>query len=612
MWKRDYITKREVGLFFVLVGLGGGGLPFLLDGLGVGEYAGIGPTQRLILIICTGLLLFGLSLLPLGNIPVVLAPQPVSPPSLPTTRYPKPVLLLIALALLAFIGYFFIYNLYAFALFQFPFDYDQGEGFELVDTLLLSQGELPYKNIDQYPFYSSNYPPVFHLAIVPLVWLFGAHYWTGRLVGYLGTLITAALIGYGVQRAGKRWWLSLLCGLAYLASNYIYQVGPLFRQHLFMVMFETLAIIAVSLVVEREDHIGKRDNRGWLVVMVWLLLAGYTKQLAYATVVAVFLFFFLRQWKRAILWAIPFGLVTIAIFLGIDWATDGYWRLNSITANLNPFVPGQAVGLYQQWFQLHTLLVVVAGIWVIYEIYGGRLSVFGLWFVLATVNGVSAGKWGAGPSYFATAIAASCLLTGIAFNQLLDKQSHRPHWQAAFLGLIPLLFLWQANLMFHLPTHTPFLRTVAQLLGKPTEIWAAPQTSCSAPRPPEAIPYVDNMGYTLIGRPPTKADRDAGIQLATLIAQAGDSPAFSEEAGFNLYLGREVITNPTQLLNLFNNGYGDLNQMLTMLNQQQFDSVLLRAQFYPYPVLAMIGERYETKHLVQMNGFVYCLMQPKS
>lgn len=117
------------------------------------------------------------------------------------------------------------------------------------------------------------------------------------------------------------------------------------------------------------------------------------------------------------------------------------------------------------------------------------------------------------------------------------------------------------------------------------------------------------MGYTLIGRPPTRADKDAGIQIANLIAQ-GNTPAFSEEAGFNLYLGRDVITNPTQLLNLYNNGYTNLTEMLDMLDQQQFDTVVLRAQFYPPPVLDVIGQRYKTQHLVQMNGFVYCIMKP--
>ena len=155
---------------------------------------------------------------------------------------------LIALALVAFVGYFIVYAIYAIELFKFPFDYDQGEGFELMDTVLFSQGEWPYRDNNVYPFYSSNYPPVFHLAIVPLVWLFGPHYWTGRLVSYVGTLITAAAIGYAVQRKGKRWWLSVLAGLAFLASNYVYHVGALFRQHLFMVMFETVAVVLMTVL----------------------------------------------------------------------------------------------------------------------------------------------------------------------------------------------------------------------------------------------------------------------------------------------------------------------------------------------------------------------------
>ena len=81
---------------------------------------------------------------------------------------------LIGLALLAFVGYFIVYGIYAWQLFKFPFDYDQGEGFELVDTLLFSQGEWPYRDNNSYPFYSSNYPPLFHVIIVPLVWLFRA------------------------------------------------------------------------------------------------------------------------------------------------------------------------------------------------------------------------------------------------------------------------------------------------------------------------------------------------------------------------------------------------------------------------------------------------------
>lgn len=532
------------------------------------------------------------------------------------TYLPK---ILIGLALLAFVGYFVVYNLYAVALFRFPFDYDQGEGFELMDTVLFSQGEWPYRDNDSYPFYSSNYPPLFHVVTVPLVWAFGPQYWTGRLVSYLGTLITAVAIGYAVQKAGKRWWLSALAGLAFLASNYVYHVGPLFRQHMFMVMFETVAVVYLARTVEKEEADGRLRNKRLLVVMLLLLAAGYTKQLAYATVAAVFIFLFLRQPKRAITWAVPFAAVTGLIFLWINIATDGYWFLNTVTANINPFVPGQVEGLFRQWFRLHIVITVVAALFAIYQLYFERLSLYSVWFVAAVINSITAGKWGAGESYFATAIAASCILTGLAFNRLLIWAKNKPFTinnsqlnvnHLALTIAIPLLFLFQANQLFHMPTHTPALAAIADTFGRPTEVMIAPQTSCSAPREPEPIPYVDSAGVSLLGRLPTAADTAAGIEITNHIL-AGETAAFSEDAGFNFRAGRDIVTNPTQLLNLYNNNEVDLTEMITMLNEQAFDTIVLRAQFYPPPVLDAIGQQYETTDLVQMNGFVYCIMHPR-
>jgi hypothetical protein len=519
--------------------------------------------------------------------------------------------ILIGLVLVVFIGYFIVYNIYAFSLFRFPFDFDQGEGFELMDTVLFSRGQWPYQDINSYPFYSSNYPPVFHLVVVPLIWLFGPQYWTGRVVAYLGTLITAAAIGYAVQRETRRIWLSILMGLAFLASNYVYHVGPLFRQHMFMVMFETLAVVLVTIVIQREEETGKRNNRGLLVVMILLLLAGYTKQLAYATVFSVFIFLFLRQTKRAILWAIPFTAVTVLIFFMIDIATDGQWLTNTITANINPYIPAQGIGLLRQWFELHTVLTVAAAGLAIYQLYFERLSAYAIWFVVAAANGITAGKWGAGESYFATAIAASCILTGLAAGRIITWSERKgPRWNVAALSIFAILFLVQANKVFHWPTHTPALRTIAAAVGKPVETYVVPQTSCSAPRAAVAVPYVDSAGVGLLGRPPNDQDIEAGQRIAQFVL-TGETAAFSEEAGFNLYVGRDVITNPTQLLNLYNNRQVDLTEMLAMLDNQQFDTVIFRAQFYPPPVLEVIGQRYETTELVEMNGFVYCLLSPR-
>ena len=465
---------------------------------------------------------------------------------------------LIGLALLAFVWYFVVYNIYAFSLFRFPFDYEQGEGFELMNVVWYSRGETPYRDTSAYPFFSTNYAPVFHLIILPLVMLFGPEYWTGRLISYLGTLITAGAIGYAVQRESRRWWLAIISGLAFLASNYVYHVGPLFRQHMFMVMFETVAVVWLAVPVDREESTGQKSNRGWLVGMALLLLAGYTKQLAYATIAASFIFLFLRRWKRAIAWAIGFVLATGAVFALLYWLTDGYWFISAVASNINRFVPGQTVAILRQFVSLHLVIVIASALFAVYQLYFDRLSIYSIWFVLAALNGLTAGKWGAGESYYATAVAAACLVSGLAFDRVLrwgelggtrrnsgelvgtqgnsrnSKLKTRNSLSPILLALTALLYLFQANRVFHMPTHTPFLQSIAAAVGQPTYVEIAPQTGCSAPLPTEKVYYVDSAGVSLLGVPPTDQDTEAGHAISALVA-ATDTPSFSEDAGFNFY-----------------------------------------------------------------------------
>ncbi|MBC7870425.1 MAG: hypothetical protein H7Y09_06260, partial [Chitinophagaceae bacterium] len=129
------------------------------------------------------------------------------------------VLLGIALTILLF--YLVVYAVYAVNLMRFPFDYDQGEGFELVDVMLFSQFKWPYANIEQYPFYGSIYPPLYHILLVPFAWLFGPEYWYGRLFSFASTLVAAGAIAYAVYRQAGRTknahFIGLLSGLAFLS-----------------------------------------------------------------------------------------------------------------------------------------------------------------------------------------------------------------------------------------------------------------------------------------------------------------------------------------------------------------------------------------------------------
>jgi 4-amino-4-deoxy-L-arabinose transferase-like glycosyltransferase len=522
------------------------------------------------------------------------------------------ILLLAALAI--FLGYFAGFGVYAVNLMQFPFDYDQGEGFELVDTILFSQGRWPYQDTEIYPFYSSNYPPLFHILAAPFVWLFGPAYWYGRLLGTLATMVTAAAIGFAVYRDGHNRLVAVLSGMALLASNTIYHIGPLFRQHMTMVMFETLAVVVLAHVNEIPDT-GKR--RWALVVGLALVLAaGYTKQLALATAIAVVAFLFIRQPRRGIISTASFGAVGVAIFLWMNAATQGQWWLQTIAANVNTYIADQAIGLFRLWFSLHGFLLVPAALYVVYELYFDRLSLYSLWFIAATANSVLSGKWGAGDSYFATAIAGLCMLSGLFAsrtlvacwtfpeNYLSRLFVHRfrqiaPQLAILAAAVVPLLYLGYGRAVFHMPTEGAIFGTLAQAFNI---------------QPNAHGNFYDSAGriaggYADIGHLTTQSDLDAGHQIVSMIRET-ELPVLGEDAGFNLAAGKDVVTNPTQLLNLANNGSFEGSGLIEMLVNQEFGLVILRASFYPEPVLEAIHDAYMPTETIHMNGFDYVILRP--
>ncbi len=511
------------------------------------------------------------------------------------------------LLLAAFVALSFsllVYIVYAINLLGFPYDYDQGEGFEVHDSVLFSHLQLPYRDTETYPFYASNYPPLFHVMAAPFARIFGPAYWYGRLLGFLGSLAAAAAIAFAVYReGGRRKSIAALSGLAFLSSNFVYHIGPLFRQHMMMVMFETLAIVVLS------RSFPQRDRRGIAIALLLLICAGYTKQLAAISALAAIAWMLLRGPGRALRWTIAFGLVGGAIFAALNLASDGQWWLQAIVANVNEFDRQQALGLFILWFKLHGFLLIPACLLLIYETYFDRLSLYSLWFAAAALlGGLASGAWGAGDSYFATSIAALCILSGICFSRILGGSLRLPRLlqfppgsslRAASLLLIPLLYLGYARATLKLPTDGHF-QDIASLLGVEGNVRSNFYDAAT----------FRVGGYAHIGYHLSEADRAAGDQIVALIRETG-GPVLSEEAGFTMAAGRDVVTNPTQLRNLDLAGRFEGDQLVAMIERQEFGLVILRALFYPPAVLEAIDRFYIHRETIHMNGFDYLILYPR-
>jgi hypothetical protein len=507
------------------------------------------------------------------------------------------------LAVLVYVGYLIVYVVYAVDLFRWPFDYDQGEGFELYDAILYSQGEWPYRDNAVYPFYASNYPPLFHLLIVPLFPVFGQGVIAGRIVSFTATLVIGGAIFVVVRRKVGGGLIPLVSGLAFFASNYVYQIGPLCRMHLTMVMFETLAI---AFIAEFEHP--RHGRRNLILGLLMLLCAGYTKQMAVFTVVAALSYVFLRDVKRAIAAGVVLLAVTGTIFWLLNVSTEGQWWVNTIQANVNEFDYRQTVFLFGQWFQLHTVFVLLAAGYLVYELFWDRLSAYSLWFFFSLGAGALSGKWGAGFGYFTTAVAAACLTSGLALGRL-RKVGCRPKiagrrvqvaGPALLAILVPVLYLLQAPRMLHIPTTGPVLGSLARVLGVDDTLIEGDCTT---------FQYHDTMGYTQLGHLLTAGDYAVGEEILNYVRTA-DGPALSEEAMFSLLVDEPVVTNPTQLLNLYKNNLLDTTGIVERINRQEFGVVIFRAQFYPQPVLEAIGQNYRPVEHLCMNGFYYHILWP--
>ncbi|HOR01602.1 MAG TPA: hypothetical protein PLJ35_22535 [Anaerolineae bacterium] len=498
--------------------------------------------------------------------------------------------LLIGLCLLYYLG---VYAIRANALLRFPFDYDQGEGYDVNSAWLLSRGESIYGSPDRYPFYSSNYPPVYALLLAPLVAAFGPQLALGRALSLAATALAVVTIAAAVHTETGRWRPAVGAGLFFLASPYVYHVTPLARINALMVALALLGVFAVSQGARAKGA----SALAWLAAGGALLLgAAYTRQTALDAVGAALLYLMLRNWRRGLALGLTVLGLGAALYLWLDAATEGGFSLNVFWANANPFSREQALAYWRNFLAVHPLLVLAGAVVLV----GGLahrglkgLSAYGLYFLASLGVAVGVGKWGAGESYFLGAIAAGCVLLGQAWGWLEATVGRLlaaappfggRRWRAMLAagGLVVVagaLFVVQLRCAWHGPLEQPD--------------WGL---------------YDRGLQADVLSRLPTEEDLLAGEQIVEHIRQVrGD--VLAEECGFVLAAGRPVLGNATQQLNLYEAGLHDPAALVAALHAGRISLVVLNAERYPAPVLRAIGQNYHTITLYEMNGFHYRVLQ---
>ncbi|MFN8524738.1 MAG: hypothetical protein U0821_16700 [Chloroflexota bacterium] len=453
-----------------------------------------------------------------------------------------------AIAYVALVGYLLIYLDHVRTLAAYPFDFDQGEGYDLNSGWLIAQGRPIYTDNASYPYYSSNYPPVFSYLLAAIVSSTGPQLAAGRLLSAASAILAAIVIGACAFRVSGRGALGGLAGLFFVASSYVYHVTPLSR-----VNATALLIALLGLAAARCGGLV-----GALLAAVLFVAALFTKQTMADAVAAGLLALFLARRYLGVL-----ATSLVLVLGGTCWAVldgthGGSFFTNAFVGNVNPFSVFQAVAYYRNFLETHGILVGLAAFAVYRSARARSVGAFELYWAASMGLALTVGKWGAGESYFLAPIAATCILATRPLAWALDAGRARPLTK----GIVGGLLMLQVVLLAHGP-----LYAYAPIL---------------ADRGAQA---------SVLGRAPGAGDVAEGMRLVARI-QKESGPVLAEDPGYALAAGRDVVGNATHLRNLHQAGAWDSSALIGDLERRRFAFVILDAELYPEPVLAAIGRYY--------------------
>lgn len=559
-----------------------------------------------------------------------------SHPSLPLS--PKGFILLLLLPLL-----FYTFSLLRFMLatVPYPWELDQGEGHNVWSAWLLMQGRGPYLDLNHYPFFDINYPPLHFVLMIPFLWVFGPSLAAGRLLSDLGLFALAWAVGAIVWRYTRRRTATALSVLLILANPYLYIFGIIASVNVSQVMLGAWGLYFLGRALDQIEPDGtvtpapKINRPALLIGLAFLLAALYTKQQALDTVAAGFLFLLWRRPKLAVVCGAAFLAIGGGLFLLIDRLTAHQFYINLVKVNLNDFLPRQLREQWQAYALTHAPLLLLAAAYTLTTLRTkNRLSLWLLYLLTTTLGSIAVGKFGASETYFYSSITAVAITAGLITAKVINLASSQKLLVAAGRlypkGYVPaqaddhnesplpngeeIAFQSENSPTSHPKSLSPHpssfiphpssLLLALLLLAQIVLFYHTPET----PHPWKDFIKGHSGNYVLFGQLPTEADRAAGQRLADLI-KAAHPPVLTEEASFAMVNGYEVVTNPSNILVYNQAGLWQGQELNRMIQERRFSLILLHGHFLPGFIQEQIQINYRQAEVVRLNGGEYVVWE---
>ena len=212
-------------------------------------------------------------------------------------------------------------------------EFSQPESVVAAQTMMLVRDGTFYNSLRDYPYTVNAYMPVFYLLDSVLIRVGIPAFVAGRLISFtalMGIFFVCwrLLMLYTKGNRYCAWIGTLLCASTSLLTSWG-TVGQV----------DTLAVCLALTSFYQYSRYRFGNSSALLLAGLFAVLAVFTKQTMLAAPTAIFLcLLFERAWKTALVFGVSLAGVVLGGVLCWNWGTHGNFLLNTVFANINPFV----------------------------------------------------------------------------------------------------------------------------------------------------------------------------------------------------------------------------------------------------------------------------------
>jgi hypothetical protein len=290
----------------------------------------------------------------------------------------------------------------------FPYPLDYGEAPLVDQAMRLAAGQSIYRpDVSAPPYTISNYPPLFVLALLPFVELFGPAFLVGRAISIVCTLAATAFLTVTTYTLSKDRLAASVTGMLFLATPFVVHWSAFLRVDMLALALSTAALCVIAR--------WPTEQRSTVLAALLLVAAIYTRQsYALASPLAAFVWLWAHERRRAIELALLVGGLVVSFFLCINLITHGGFFYNIVAANVNEFGMERLGRWLKDLRETAPILLLLGGVFVFLAPAKGMPAwpLLVPYLIGAALSALTIGKIGSNVNYFLELAAASSLVGG--------------------------------------------------------------------------------------------------------------------------------------------------------------------------------------------------------